>query len=214
MKLPRSFNVGFVPVNVVWQHWSFILIDLRKGIVKRCKITVTNRRKTYLAEEGRKRQKEQGIKLNKNLKMSCCTAKLRGRKGKWGRACSGNVAWKEETRAPSQLQNYLTRNFSAFLLLPQNLLGNVKNICSCCRKGWKEGVIWVNNSAGGSRVLKEELRFLQKLFGKTMTLKIFCWCEHIPISSMYRGKRCWKKNSDYFWASHRFFTLLFEACLK
>lgn len=125
--------------------------------------------------------------------MSRCTAKLRGRKGKWGRARSGNLARKEETRAPSQLQNYLTRNFSAFLLLPQNLLGNVKHICSCCRKGWKEGVIWVNNSAGGSRVLKEELRFLQKLFGKTVPLKIFCWCERIPISSMYRGRRCWKK---------------------
>lgn len=33
--------------------------------------------------------------------------------------------------------------------------------------------MWVNNSGGGSRVLKEELRGLQKLFGKTTLLKIF-----------------------------------------
>lgn len=51
----------------------------------------------------------------------------------------------------------------------------------------------MNNSTGGNTALKEELRFLQKLFGKNASLKIFCGCEY-PICLIlerkrYRGKK-------------------------
>lgn len=44
-----NINVVFVPVNLVWHHWSLtILNNLKKGKVKRSQITVTDRKPYWL----------------------------------------------------------------------------------------------------------------------------------------------------------------------
>lgn len=56
----------------------------------------------------------------------------------------------------------------------------------------------MNNSTGGNRSVKEELRFLQKLFGKSCIPKDFLWMyiSHFPHPT--EEKVLGKKSSNYF----------------
>lgn len=56
----------------------------------------------------------------------------------------------------------------------------------------------MKNSTGGNRSVKEELRFLQKLFGKSCIPKDFLWMyiSHFPHPT--EEKVLGKKSSNYF----------------
>lgn len=134
------------------------------------------------------------MQLNRTLTVSC-TKQFTGTKGKWGRAWFANLTWKSETRASVAAINLPHQGISQpFCSYPKNQLGNVKNIRSCCRKGWKEGVIWVSNSTG-----ENGAEGRAKVFDKVFWQKVFCDA-NTPFSSSWRGKGIGDETSNHSWA--------------